>query len=127
VTFTGRLTREQTFKRLNESGIFIMTSYPETLGLVYLEAMAAGNIVICSKGWGVDGLILNEQNGYCVNPYTIDDIKIVIEKVLQLTEEERTVIREKSLATVSNMDIENMSMKYLGKVINVVEKYIQGQ
>jgi len=34
-----------------------MVSAPETFGLVYLEAMAKGCIVIGTKNWGIDGIV----------------------------------------------------------------------
>ena len=40
-----------------------MISSPETFGLAYLEAMARGNIVIGTKGWGIDGIVIDGENG----------------------------------------------------------------
>lgn len=40
--FTGRLTREQTLEAFRKAEVFVMISSPETLGLVYLEAMSQG-------------------------------------------------------------------------------------
>ena len=50
-----------------EYDIFIMPSFPETLGRVYFEAMACGLPVIASKDTGVDGIITNGVHGYLVN------------------------------------------------------------
>ena len=60
---------------MKKSDVFVMPSAPETFGLVYLEAMASGCIVVGAKGWGIDGLIKNGFDGYLVEPRDIDALK----------------------------------------------------
>lgn len=79
VKMLGMKTRDECILAMRDNDVFVMPSYPETFGLVYLEAMASGCIVICSKGWGIDGLIENGKNGYTVEPYSIEDLKNVFE------------------------------------------------
>lgn len=52
--------------------LFVMISYPETLGRVYFEAMASGLPIIGAKGTGVDGLIHEGKQGVLFNPFTQD-------------------------------------------------------
>ena len=49
---------------MEESDVFAMVSSPETFGLVYIEAMAKGCVTIGSKGEGIDGVIVNNENGF---------------------------------------------------------------
>ena len=51
--FTGRLTREQTLEEFRKAEVFVMISSPETLGLVYLEAMSQGCVAIGSRNEGM--------------------------------------------------------------------------
>lgn len=55
--------------------LFIMPSFKETFGIVYLEAMSQGLPILYSQGQGVDGYFANDPPGYAVNPYSIEDLK----------------------------------------------------
>ena len=46
VSFLGRLTRDKVFEEMLECDIFVMVSSPESFGIVYIEAMAAGCCVV---------------------------------------------------------------------------------
>jgi glycosyltransferase involved in cell wall biosynthesis len=81
VTFWGYKEKGFCEKMLRESDVFIMPSAPESLGLAYLEAMACGCIVIGSKGWGVDGIVENEKDGYLVSPRSVEDLTEVIQYI----------------------------------------------
>lgn len=68
VTFRGKLPREQVIEIMAHSHIFVLVSILETFGLVYLEAMATGNIVIAGRGQGIDGIIRDHENGFLLPP-----------------------------------------------------------
>jgi len=76
--FLGWLNHHDAVEELTLSDIFILPSYRETFGLVYLEALAAGTIVIGAKGHGFDGIIKNQINGFLVRPMEPKDIANVI-------------------------------------------------
>ena len=44
-----------------EADIFVLPSKNETFGMVYMEALAHGNIVLCTQNSGVDGIIQNDK------------------------------------------------------------------
>jgi teichuronic acid biosynthesis glycosyltransferase TuaC len=48
--------------------LFVMASFPETLGRVYFEAMASGLPVIASANTGVDGLVTEGKQGFLIDP-----------------------------------------------------------
>ena len=52
VTFTGSLSQESIGEILDMSDIFILPSFPEAFGVVFLEALAKGLPVITCKGNG---------------------------------------------------------------------------
>ena len=56
IHFLGKLSREEVLSILEKSHIFALPSINETFGLVYLEAAAQKNAIICHRGEGVDGL-----------------------------------------------------------------------
>ncbi|OEY71863.1 glycosyltransferase [Salegentibacter salarius] len=58
--------------------LFIMPSFPETLGRVYFEAMASGLPVIGSKNTGIDGIISNGEEGFLIEPQDEDELQSVL-------------------------------------------------
>lgn len=66
VHFYGSLERTEVIELMKTVDIFCMPSEKETYGLVYLEAMACGCLTIGTKGEGIDGIIVNNDNGFLV-------------------------------------------------------------
>ncbi|WP_430790447.1 glycosyltransferase family 4 protein [Virgibacillus flavescens] len=65
-----------------EADIFLMPSFHETFGLVYIEAMTQGLPVIYSRGQGIDGYFEEGEVGYAVNPASSEDISRKIETIM---------------------------------------------
>ena len=61
-------------ERYREADVFVMPSFFETFGLVYLEAMSQGLPLIYSKDQGFDGFYTDGRIGYAVNPSDTDGI-----------------------------------------------------
>ncbi len=74
VVFHGRIPYEQVATNLQESDIFVLPSFYEALGCVYLEAMACGLPTIGVKGMGIDEIITDGENGMLVNPKDSEDL-----------------------------------------------------
>ena len=74
--------KENLLDMYRKSDIFLMPSFHETFGLVYLEAMSQGLPLIYSKGQGIDGYFKDGNVGYSVNPRSIDDIVEKIEMII---------------------------------------------
>ncbi len=66
VTLTGPIPHEEVFARMAASDAFIMPSYGEGEGIVYIEAMAAGCVAVGSQDEGIAELITDGYNGYLV-------------------------------------------------------------
>lgn len=67
VSFLGYLDKESVSVCMHEAHIFIMPSFPETLGRVYLEAAAAKCLIIGHKDTGSDGLFEHEKSAFFVS------------------------------------------------------------
>ena len=75
VHFTGQLPNETVFRKMCESGIFVMASKPEGFGIVYLEAMAAGCVAVGTEGEGIADVITHGENGFLV---PADDVSAIV-------------------------------------------------
>ena len=75
--------REKLLDMYRKSDIFIMPSFYETFGLVYLEAMSQGLPIIYTKGQGIDGYFKDGIVGYSVNPKSVNDIVKKIEMIIR--------------------------------------------
>ncbi len=68
VFLKGRIPNDSLPKILPGYDMFLMPSYPETLGRVYFEAMACGLPVMATKNTGIDGIISQGKEGFLVRP-----------------------------------------------------------
>ena len=64
------------------SDIFFMTSFYETFGLVYAEAMSQGVPIIYTKGQGIDGFYEDGVIGFPVDPANIEQARFCVESIL---------------------------------------------
>ncbi len=62
---------------------FILPSFPETFGLVFIEALTAGLPIIYSKNSGIDGFFDDFQIGVGVNHRSVEEITRAIEEIIQ--------------------------------------------
>lgn len=122
VVFHGRKSREEVSKYMSEADMFIMVSTNETLGLVYLEAMAQGCITVGSRGEGIDGIIVDGKNGYLVDPYNIPNISDTIRSIYTSSQETRKTIILNAYNDMKNITDIAMSNKYLNTLKQIINK-----
>ncbi|REH45776.1 glycosyltransferase involved in cell wall biosynthesis [Tenacibaculum gallaicum] len=82
VTLKGLINNQDLPSVLLKYDLFIMPSYPETLGRVYFEAMACGLPVIASKNTGIDGLIVDGREGFLLNSLNENEFTEVFHNIL---------------------------------------------
>lgn len=75
--------KEELIDLYRDHHIFVMPSFTESFGLVYVEAMSQGLPVIYSKGQGFDGQFPEGQVGYSVYPHDAEDVADGIEKIIK--------------------------------------------
>ncbi len=83
-TFTGFLEGEELAQAYASADVFVFPSQSETLGLVALEAMAAGTPVIGARAGGITELIDDGETGYFFDPGSRKDL---LEKAALLLED----------------------------------------
>ena len=83
VTLTGGLPHEAVLARMANSDLFVLPSWGEGYGIVYIEAMAAGCIAVGARGEGIEDTITDGENGFLVPAGDIDAIERVMRAVFE--------------------------------------------
>lgn len=118
VKFHGNIEREKLQSIVAEADCFIMVSAPEAFGLVYLEAMAKGCIVVGTKGQGIDGVIIDGYNGYLCEPNNPDQLADIIRKIRSMSQKELMEMSDNALATARNLTDYNVAKMYIDAIVN---------
>ncbi|MEA5515971.1 glycosyltransferase family 1 protein [Nodularia sp. UHCC 0506] len=100
--FVGYLTGQELGSAFASADAFIFPSRTETLGLVLLEAMAAGCPVVAARSGGIPDIVTDGVNGYLFEPTA--DIQDAINATVNLLEhkQEREVIRQNARSEAEN-------------------------
>jgi glycosyltransferase involved in cell wall biosynthesis len=117
VVFHNRVSRDSVKEILLRNQVFVMISENEAFGLVYLEAMSCGCIVIASKNEGFDGIINDGFNGFLCKAG--DDVELfqILLKIDKLSLEEKTLISKNAIDTASVLTNEYVSKQYLKNLL----------
>jgi len=116
VTFLGNKTREEVLSYLKISDVFILVSVRETFGLVYLEAMAKCNIVIGNKNWGIDGIVINGNNGFLADIEDHESLISILKNIFSMSfEEKKNILIETQKTILENSSI-IAAKKYLDSI-----------
>jgi len=83
VEMTGGLPHEQVLLRMAKSDLFVLPSWGEGYGIVYIEAMAAGCISVGAIGEGIEDTITDGENGFLVPAGDVDEIERAMRSVFQ--------------------------------------------
>lgn len=80
--FVGYLQGEELASAFASSDAFVFPSRSETLGLVLLEAMAAGCPVVAARSGGIPDIVANGVNGYLFEPEDTNGLLTATQRVL---------------------------------------------
>lgn len=115
MTYIEAQPKEELIKIYREHNIFVMPSYTETFGLVYVEALTQGLPVIYSKGQGFDGQFEEGVVGYGVHS---EDFKDMAGKIVSLS----VKTKEIKVEILEKYRWKNIIMKYRSIYDNVLLK-----
>jgi len=82
VTFRGRLKPEEAYREYAEAEVFCGFSRSEALGNVFLEAQAAGCVVIGTRVGGIPDIVTDGETGLLVTPDNAEEAADVLRKLL---------------------------------------------
>ena len=90
--FLGRVHNRGELRSIyRDHDIFVMPSFRETFGVVYIEALSQGLPIVHSRGQGVDGFFPPGTVSEAVDPYSVESIAAGIESVAARLEQVRPV------------------------------------
>ena len=118
IHFWGRVSRDKVMQILEDTHVFVMISTNEIFGLVYLEAMAASCLTIASKNGGVDGIIINTDNGFLCHEADDGELRQIIENITRNDYDTLKKIVEQGYKTVEEYSDYKVAEKYLKDVFN---------
>lgn len=99
-----------------------MISKNESLGLVYLEAMAKGCITIGSRNEGIDGVIVDGLNGFLCEAGNHNELSGIINKINSLPRLEKSKISLNAIQTATNLTDYKVAENYIETVISFTKK-----
>lgn len=119
IKITGFLSEQsEVFKHYFVGDALILPSIVEPWGLVVNEALAAGLPVIVSKNCGCSlDLVKQNQNGYLIDPYNVEEISTYINKLLFV--DNTDIFSEKSRKIIKEWSFENSRIS-LERIINLI-------
>ncbi|MBF2005951.1 MAG: glycosyltransferase family 1 protein [Chlorogloeopsis fritschii C42_A2020_084] len=92
--FVGYLVGKELASAFASADAFVFPSRTETLGLVLLEAMAAGCPVVAAQSGGIPDIVTDGVNGYLFDPQAGDEGAIAAAIRLLEEKQEREIIRQ---------------------------------
>lgn len=95
--FVGYLTGEPLGSAFASADAFIFPSRTETLGLVLLEAMAAGCPVVAARSGGIPDIVTDGVNGYLFDPQNEQGAIAATQRLFQ-EQTERETLRQNARA-----------------------------
>lgn len=116
VFFLGRISREMLQERMQASDVFVLISRGETFGLVYIEAMLHGCIVVASRFGGVDGILVDGENGFLCNAGDEAELASVLLHTASLSVEKKKKISRSAIETAKNNTDSKVAARYLAQI-----------
>lgn len=117
VVFWGQQQRDEAQKVMATADCFVMVSTREAFGLVYVEAMAKGCVTVATKGQGIDGVIVDGENGFLCEAENVDALAAVLRQISQLPIEKLNDMADQSVHTARQLTNKKVAESYINAII----------
>ena len=122
VFFTGHLKRGDLREMMAGAHLFVMVSAPETFGLVYLEAMAAGCLVMGGRGNGIDGIVTHGRNGWLCPAEDVAAQTDLLDSIMKKSPDELATVAAAARRTAGYMTEDKAGAGYLKTIHEAVSE-----
>ena len=121
VDFIGEVSGLEVPFYYNLADIYTSASITETQGLTFMEAMAAGRIVLARFDSNLTGTIINGKTGF----FFTDDNSFIsqVEKIFSLTSEQKEAVLKEAYNTVDAYSIDKFYENVMRVYKRAVRKY----
>lgn len=119
IIYFKQLSQEKLKTIYEKTDIFVFPSKYEIFGMVLLEAMYFGNVVVSSNNGGAETLINNRKNGYIIDDFNEKNWIDTINVVLKNNDSENMEIKSNASNTIKNNFLWNKLVK------KIIENYIK--
>ncbi|MFH0758703.1 MAG: glycosyltransferase, partial [Bacteroidota bacterium] len=107
----GHMDNQELVQKLPGYLGFVLPSYPETFGIVFIEALSAGIPIIYSENSGIDGYFESYLVGEKVDHRSVSGIRSAIERIIEGNQSYRSEI----LRLKASGELDAFSSAYVGK------------
>jgi len=118
VEYKGVLPKEKLIDVYSASDVFILVSFKESFGMVYIEALSQGLPLVYTEGEGFDGQFEDGKAGYSTNPSDIEEIADKIMKAYNSRQE----IYKNSADLVQGFSWDSITKRYIDIYNNISDK-----
>ena len=112
----GQIDRNELQKLMRERQVFVLISKHETFGLVYLEAMLQGCIVIASRFGGVDGIIKDGKNGFLCEEGNREELVQILTRINEMEKQTKESISNNAIMTAKKYTEKRVAERYLSYI-----------
>ena len=109
----GKIPRDELFNHYERSDVFVLISENEAFGIVYLEAMSKGCIVVASRNGGIDGILIDGYNGFLCNAGDENELVAVLKKIQMMSLDEKIQMSKNAIKTATMYTDEQCAKLYL--------------
>jgi len=95
-----------------QADVLLMPSLWEGLGVVPMEVMASGRLVLCSKVDGLREIVHDQETGFLANPKSLADWQEKIQYILENKNKCQPIIKNAQHYASENFGLEQMVDKY---------------
>lgn len=89
IVYLGFLSKKETLAQMNNADCIVLPSYHEGMSVTLMEACALAKPIICSNIPGCKEMLIQDVNGYGVQPRSKESLSAACRKFMQLTRSER--------------------------------------
>ncbi|HYD21529.1 MAG TPA: glycosyltransferase [Flavipsychrobacter sp.] len=114
IILKGFMQQSDVAREMENAGVFCLTSYTEAWGTVIQEAAVGGLPLLLSKQCGAHySSLINGFNGFLCDGHDLSDIKKVIKKFIELSDNELVEMSERSSQLNSSADSETWAATFM--------------